>query len=302
LIGLLVVAGVFEAWFDQAVRFNQTYYSRYELGGDPLSILQVTLPDMLKDFATYFRPDAWPDVQAFFLVSNVAATVVVWRTRGPGLGLVYLALIPLSRMRGNAGYHGSPYMAMTVVSMAVLASAAVPHLIRVVRNREFRWQLATVLSVAYLVYGVYFVRDVAGFYRRMPRDADLDAPAGRVVAALTAPHDRVWMGPFEPYAYLVAQRNPSSSIWYVFPWLADSPNVMQQLTGDLQAAPPPVVVFDADRQIPWYFSLPPPSEYAAPVYAFLERNYVPLDAQDPVLSEVYLLREREAELRQRLQP
>jgi hypothetical protein len=145
-----------------------------------------------------------------------------------------------------------------------------------------------------------FVRDIGGFYRRLPRGEGLESPYTAVVSAATQPGDRIWAAPFEPTLYLQTGRLPASTYWYLHPWLAASPDITAAVLRDLQRVQPPVVVFEADKHIPWNFPLPTPAEYAPTVYALIQQNYVPLDSQDPLLRDVYLRRDQADALRARI--
>lgn len=303
----LVADGQMGALVDQAIRFNQIYYARYDLGGTPIAILARSMSDFKDVVVRYLRPQALREVETFLLLSNIAAVLVLWKKRDLLLAVFYAGLVILSRMRG-AGYHGSPYFLVSFASIAIVLTFAVEAGLSLARRiragggraREARSVAAqAVVGLALLGYaglaGLFF-HDIAGFYLHLPRgvgDAgDVETTYAAVVDAATAPGDRIWAAPFEPYVYLKSNRLPASAYWYYHPWMADSPEVTEGALHDLQAAPPPLIIFRADKDIPWDFPLPTPRVYGARVFAFIQAGYTSLDEQDPVLRDVYVRNDR----------
>ena len=78
LIGLgFLWQGMLGPASDQAVVFNQRFYSRYDIGGDPASILRNAGVEIGTLVWTYLRPDRWNEIETVLLVGNLAAVVVV---------------------------------------------------------------------------------------------------------------------------------------------------------------------------------------------------------------------------------
>jgi hypothetical protein len=317
LAAWLVAQGSMGALVDQAIRFNQVYYARYDIGGDPIAILGKSL-SAFKDVAVqYLRPGALREVETFLLISNIAAAVVVWKTRDLLFAVFYVGLVILSRMRG-AGYHGSPYFLVSFASIAIVLAFVVEAAIGAAK----RWSgpdalarsskafapgeaLTGLVLLGYVGLAAVFYHDVAGFYLRLPRGVgdtqDPQTSFATVVEAATAPGDRIWAAPFEPYVYLKSGRLPASPYWYFHPWMSDSPEVTAGVLRDLAATSPPLIIFRADKAIPWDFPLPTPREFGARVYAFIQAGYVALDAQDPVLRDVFVRPDRVAAVRAQLE-
>jgi hypothetical protein len=293
LLLFLVQQGMLGDLIDQAVVFNQHYYSHYDIGTDPLSILRTSMADFSGMVVRYLRPGAWREVETVLLLSNIFAIVLLWRRRGWLFGLFSLGLVVFSRMRGP-GYHGSPYFAMSFLSMAILVAWAVDLLVRLWREREAaasRW-LAGVCAAAYVGYFGLFSHDIGGFYFHLPRAQDLRSPYTDAVLANSQPDEPIWGAPNLPYLYLQTGRLPASRYAYYQPWLADSPTISRRVLDDLRRRRPPVIVFESDKHIEWNFPLPTPAEYAAPISALLSEQYAPLDAADPVLKNVYVRQDR----------
>jgi hypothetical protein len=319
LVVWLVARGEAGALIDQAIRFNQIYYARYDLGGNPIEILLKSVTSFKDVVVQYLRPGALREVETFLLIGNIAAVLVVWKKRDLLFAAFYVGLVIVSRMRG-AGYHGSPYFLVSFASIAIVLAYAADAAIRMARQRFAAGArsaspravgpgqaLVGLVLVGFVGLAAVFYHDIAGFYLHLPRAAgdsgDVQVTFASVVDAATAPGDRLWAAPFEPYLYLKANRLPVSPYWYYHPWMSDSPEVTDGILRDLQAAPPPLIIFQADKDIPWDFPLPTPREYGARVFAFITSGYAALDEQDPVLRDVFVRRDRmdavRAELEQR---
>jgi hypothetical protein len=296
----LVAQGSAGDLVDQAFRFNQVYYSRYDLGDNPVAILAKSFSDFKDVAVQYLRLGSLREVETVLLVSNIAAVFVVWKKRDLLFAVFYVGLVILARMRAP-GYHGSPYFLVSFASIAVVVSFAVDGALDVLkRSREHLFTTRKVLLglalLGYLALVGVFYHDVAGFYRRLPRGVgdteDVATAYATIVDAATAPDDRIWAAPDEPYVYLKANRLPASRYWFYHPWLADSSEITEGVLRDLQTAQPALIVFRADKEIPWMFPLPTPREFGARVYAFIRAGYVALDDQDPVLRDVFVRRDR----------
>jgi hypothetical protein len=292
---LLAYQGMLGTLVEQAIVFNQRFYSQYDIGSDPVSILRNSIGEFLGHAARYLRPSAWREVETVLLVSNAAGVGIAWRTRGRVFGAFYLGMVVLSRMRGP-GYHGSPYFLVSFVSMALLVAFAaerVPDAFRIgFRRLEWRTGVLNALLLAYVAYAGLFIHDIGGLYVRLPRGQGLDSPFARLASAATSPSDRIWAVPNNPYVYLVSGRLPASVYAYYQPWLADSEAITARVLSDLDATRPPLVIFEADKRIEWNFPLPTPAQYGVVVYAYIQARYDQVDGQDAVLRNVYVLRDR----------
>jgi hypothetical protein len=317
LVGLwLVTQGAAGSFWDQAVRFNQLYYSRYDIGGDPAGILKTSLTEFKNLAVQYLRPGALREVETFLLISNIVAVGVAWKRRDLLFGVFYAGLVVLSRMRG-AGYHGAPYFLVSFASIAIVLAFAADMALGAARRWSAAggrsrlpglWEaLAGVVLLGYVGLAAVFYHDIAGFYLHLPRSAtevqDVQSAYAAVVQVATAPGDRIWTAPDEPYVYLKADRLPVSTYWFYHPWMADSPEVTEGVLRDLQAGQPPLIVFRADKDVPWNFPLPTLRQYGTRVFAFIQAGYAAIDDQDPLLRDVFVRRDRldavRAELQQR---
>jgi hypothetical protein len=69
----------------------------------------------------------------------------------------------------------------------------------------------------------------------------------RTVAAMTRPDDRIWVGPYDPLPYCLAQRQPASRYYFILPWTA-KPEVRRQIIDDIADASPKLIVIE-DRGV-----------------------------------------------------
>lgn len=322
LLGTFAVQGTLGTFLSDAIVFNQRYYARYDIGADPATMLENGLSEFSGLVVTYLRPNRWNEVETVLLAFNLGAVLVVARRRGLGMGVLYAALVFLSRMRGP-GYHGAPYFVLSFASLGLVVdwslAALRPVLVLPFRARPalssalspevspthaprsaFLMAAATaVVGVLALAYVAWFYRDIGGFVLRLPRGQGVHSPYSAPVSALTSAGDQIWVAPLDPTVYLDTDRRPASVFTYYHPWLADSPEITEGVLRDLQAHRPPVIVFEADKHIDWLFPLPTPAEYAARVYAFITAAYEQDDPNDSVLRNVYLRRDIASSLRTR---
>jgi hypothetical protein len=303
LAAVLVAQGSLGAFFEQAFSFNRAFYARYELAADPISIVFRSLVDRVQTLPAYVHPTALRDITGFLFLSNIVAVVLVWKQRGALIGLAYCGVFLLSQLRGDTGYHGAPYFAVAMVSLAVVITFCVETGQRLLRNRRQGSSVRLVLGAAcaaYVVLAVLFYRDSAGFFRRLDRGLRPDSLYVRAVHTATLPTDRIWAAPFEPDVYLGADRAPASRYAYFFPWLSDSEAITEQLLQDLATEQPLVVIFRADKEIPWYFPLPTPRQYATRIHSYLSEHYVAVREGDAVLRDMLIRRDQADLLRARL--
>jgi hypothetical protein len=279
LLLIMLVQGNIAQWYDQAVTFNRVYYSRYELAGDAMSIVLRSVATQLSMMVAYLDPRAVLSVTGFLFWSTLLAVAVLWQQRGALLAVLFLAVALLAQMRGDTGYHGAPWFVVAFASIGIVLLAALRGL--------HRWPVP---CAVYVLLVAWFLRDIGGFYRHQERGPAPDQPFVQAVLAHSQPGDAIWAAPFEPYIYLAADRPPASAYWYYHPWLAESDAITRQVLDDLQTARPRVIVFRADKDIPWYFPLARPQTYGAQVYEYIRSEYRPVDFDDPVLRDVYLRR------------
>jgi hypothetical protein len=106
---------------------------------------------------------------------------------------------------------------------------------------------------------------------------------------LTAPVETIFVGPYDPYIYLAADRPPASTFPFYFPWQAIDPRSEGKLLEDLRTNRPPVILFRRDELVNDRWS---PREYGTRVLAFIDQDYEPLDPSSAVLSNVLVRRDR----------
>ncbi|GAC1313571.1 MAG: hypothetical protein NVSMB2_01680 [Chloroflexota bacterium] len=294
LLAVFTVQGVLGTFFMDAINFNQRYYARYDIGGDPATMLGNAAREFMTLVATYANPTQWHEVETVLLVANIGAVVVLARQRSGRVAALYAVLIFLSRMRGP-GYHGAPYFVLSFASVGFVVDWALRMCWTVwVRSRTAapvpRWTgvAGGTLAALVLAYATFFYRDIGGFVLHLPRGQGVHSPYSASVAALTLPGEKIWVAPLDPTVYLDTDRRPASVYSYFHPWLADSPEITTTVLRDIGAERPPVIVFEADKHIDWLFALPTPAEYAPRVLGLIRANYQPVDPADGLLRNVYV--------------
>lgn len=295
LLVVFVAQGTFGTFVADAIDFNQRYYARYDIGGDPVTMLGNAAREFGTLIVTYLRPTQWHEVETVLLLANIGAIVVLGLRKSLGFAALYAALVFLSRMRGP-GYHGAPYFVLSFASIGLVVDWALQDIWSLWRrwrsgstsSRRWGAVAAGVLATLCLAYTAFFYRDIGGFVLRLPRGQGINSPYSASVAALTLPGEKIWVAPLDPTVYLDTDRKPASVYSYYHPWLADSPSISAGVLRDLENERPSVIVFEADKHIDWLFPLLTPAQYAADVFTFVNSNYQAVDPTDAVLGNVYV--------------
>jgi hypothetical protein len=201
---------------------------------------------------------------------------LIVRRRGPLVGLLYYLFVALTHVRVSGMYYVCSYFSLAL--LAVWAAG--------VLNRRDRALIPSAALTLALV-GLFAVQVGRGydFSETPPRTA----PEVAVIRELTAPGDRIFVGPYDPYIYLAAERAPASTLPFYFPWQAIDPRSEGKLLDDLRTRRPPVVVFRRDELVNDRWS---PREYGTRLLQFIDAEYEPVDPTSPVLSTVFVRRDR----------
>ena len=100
------------------------------------------------------------------------------------------------------------------------------------------------------------------------------------IARATRPEDRVWVGPFNPLAYCLAERQPASRYYFILPWTAKT-EVRQRIIADIAGTQPQLIVlnerdeFDISQTLPELFAVVSQRYHPIRTYGdtvFYERN------------------------------
>jgi hypothetical protein len=112
------------------------------------------------------------------------------------------------------------------------------------------------------------------------------------IAAATQSEDRIWVGPFDPIQYCLAQRAPTSRYYFILPWTAKA-DVRREIVDDIVTSSPRLIVigdYDDDGPFGLQQLLPELRGVIAQRYhlstlhggaSFFERNAVPADSPTP---------------------
>jgi len=100
------------------------------------------------------------------------------------------------------------------------------------------------------------------------------------IARATRPEDRIWVGPFNPLAYCLAERQPASRYYFILPWTAKT-EVRQRIIADIAGTQPRLIVlnerdeFDISQTLPELFAIVSQRYHPIRTYGdtvFYERN------------------------------
>jgi hypothetical protein len=148
-----------------------------------------------------------------------------------------------------------------------------------------------------------FIAFTALFYVHTFQDYELrytpySSPFAAVVQATTAPDERIWVAPHDPFVYFASRRAPASAVQYYLPWVAADPPLERQLVDELTANRPPIVVYNTDDLT---FGQYPMEQWGQRVFqTLLGLGYAPLDPADPLLRHVLVRPDRLSDARGRL--
>src|SRR5579883_2562726 len=235
---LLAVTGSLATFVQDAFIFNQVYYSKYALAGDPLRVLAVLLRSDYHLLRSDLQPLAWTTFGGFGLIANAFAFVLVVRGRGLAAGLTYAAVAATSRGRGVA-FHDEPYYLLSIGAVSAtmivtgswLLTAAKDFSRGLARGNAVRGALALGAAVYLLLIAVFYVNLARAFPWESRSSNQLTYQ--QVIQATTRPGDKIWIVPLNFYDYLMADRMPATRYAFYLPWLADSPAINTAILHDL---------------------------------------------------------------------
>jgi hypothetical protein len=274
LVGLAAV-GALGAFVYDAYLFNQTYYAQFVMNGSILGMLH----DWEAQYRTYLLASLRSplSLEGCLVLANLVATFVVYRRRGAAAAVVYFLFVSLARVR-----NGGPYYLASYFSLALVVGWAVS-----------RWQARRSLqALPALALIAVFVFQVARTYdfSRTPTYAQ---PEQAILQAVTAPGERIFVAPYDPYLYLAAGRLPASTYEFYFPWQAADPRSDGQIMDELRQRRPAAIVFHQDELVNGQYLT---RDWAAHLQQLLDdQRYARLPGTD-----VFVPAERTAEAQARL--
>ena len=113
-----------------------------------------------------------------------------------------------------------------------------------------------------------------------PKKLGAELQLSSAIARATRPEDRVWIGPFDPVAYCLAERQPASRYYFILPWTAKT-EVRQRIIADIAGTQPKLIVltehdeFDISQTLPELFAVVSQRYHPIRTYGdavFYERN------------------------------
>jgi hypothetical protein len=269
------LTGALPDFLYDAYQFNSSYYSQFLMNSSVLGMLH----DWEAQYRTYLLSTSSDPlgIQTMLVVVNFLATWVVFRTRGALVAAIYYLFISLTHVRNEGAYYVCSYFSLALV-LGTLRVAPLA------------------LRGAVALVALNFVVQAAGTYdfARKP----IERPDVPIVQALTAPGEKIFVAPYDPYVYLAAQRMPASRFPFYFPWQAIDPRSEGSILADLRALRPPIVVFHQNELVNGQWRT---GDYGSRLYEFLiGEGYAPLDSTSEPLADVLVRPDRLVTARERV--
>lgn len=306
----LVVSRVLSTFIHDAFVFNEVYYSKYDLSSNPLRILILILRSDYEYFLACLNPRSWIQGDAFLLLADAAAMILLARKRRLAFALAFGAATAVSRGQGSP-FHDQGYSLLSYFAVGLTIAEGIRFLSSTTRRLSFSrdggrraWNIVgTIVVGLYLAYAAAQFGEIAYGFPLHPQEG-YAFRYQRIVTATTHSDDRLWIVPIDFYGYLAAHRLPATRYAFYLPWLADSPRVNAEIRHDLTVTRPPVIIFPRGvgiirfvggrAQYMWL------DVYGKALREQLDEDYVVADPKDPALSGVLLRKDRARDLRQRL--
>ncbi len=283
LVGWFAAIGALPAFVYDAYSFNQRYYSQYLMNGSTLGMLH----DWEAQYRTYLVQNLvqpW-SIDFYLIVAVLGATALTWLRRGPLAAILFYLFIALTRVRAEGSYYLSAYLCVAVC--LVWAASTLAH-----RTQPLRWGPLIAAGV-FAVLSLGFVVNVSRLYD-FTRHPAYRSPYLAIVSAITQPGERIVVAPYDPYLFLAAQRLPATRYGFYFPWQAADPSMQADMLAELDQARPPVVVFMHDERVNGQYRA---GDWGRPMLDELQRDYVPVAPDQPVLEDVFVRPDRVAAAR-----
>lgn len=123
-LGWLVITGLLTTWFEDAVSFNLVYYSRFIFESGQLSIVQQITKYHRSLLTLPIHPEYARTAVGWLSISNLVATVVLARRRGPAFGLMFWLLTLACQVRGVGAVEGHPFYTVSLLGVGFAVDAA----------------------------------------------------------------------------------------------------------------------------------------------------------------------------------
>jgi hypothetical protein len=196
--------------------------------------------------------------------------------RGPsivdiGAGLLWILCLGwLASLRANS--RGLPWLLLWLVALGCSAffrmdafrlwPSTAAALVMIAHEVPARNTLTRIASVATALAALLLL---IGFH---PGRSGAQLQLSNAIARATRPEDRVWVGPFNPVAYCLAQRQPASRYYFILPWTAKT-EVRQRIIADIAVTRPRLIVLNERDEFDISKTLPE-------VVAIVSRRYHPI--------------------------
>jgi len=284
--GWYVLTGNFGRFWYQAYEFNRTVYSKYvNIGGQYDALLTfINLPlSWIRHgqniLGTAIRTRTM-SLELLMMIANLA--FIFWARRGWLFSVILFVFLTYTGTRGFGGFgyegfHSAPYYLVSLVSLGWLISILCrPQLIKAVALIGLVFLF---LNITVPVYGKLAQFDPAF----LKRDPLFPIPGIEFIHPWINPGEPLWSASINGYVYIDAHCPPASRVWGLVPWYGET--YFNDIIADLEKTQPKVIYFPAELTISGRKLI----EYAKPIYDYIQQHYYPLDKQDPIRRDLYIL-------------
>lgn len=306
----------------QTFEFNSQYYARFSAPGlDSVSgWLWVSVwgfPLRAMSIFQRFGDPAYAVMNAHLLANGAVLMWFALNCRYGTLGVMGLLTVFSLNVRTMHQYHANaevtfhimPYVLLAITQWLIVISGVITALCEDTEAAQSarRWAVRAlgVVSLLIAIWGLPVpVERGLRWGREWPTTTDIFGvahlqpkhfPYAVLFNHVLQPGETMWIGPLRWEEMLFTQARGATRYLYFLPYMADSPTLTQDMLNDLAQNQPPIIVLDMDFVLwdRWPFK-----EYGRALIDFVNERYVLYGTPSPY--NIYVLRTREAELRDRL--
>ena len=172
---------------------------------------------------TYFTGPAWSEREGYalwFLCLAWLASLKTYRKNLLWLVFWFVAMASPAFARMDA-FRLWP----STAAMLVLIARAAPG----------NGPVARLPAIAFALIAFYML------LKTYPLSSSANFKVSNAIVSATSPEDHIWVGPFDPLAYCLAQRRPASRYYFLTPWTAKA-EVRREIMADIARTAPKLVI------------------------------------------------------------
>lgn len=312
IIVALLISPFGQAFKEQYLAFNSTYYAPFSSYSNSLSSLAATPLKFISSLVSSdWRFEDIFSIKASLLIGWLLGLFFVVYKKKYGLALILFLVMSATQVRDLVylpTYNGGAQHAMVWIylSVAMLASAlplwyrnlkADQRLVDI-KTTYVRFILFGLASVALIGLSAGTVRATYLSLKTVKNQEPNTLVYNRQVAQESERHisklkdyETYWAGPLRFEVYFSKPNQSASKYMFYLPWHANCPKCERELLNDLQTNQPGIILWE-DTSI----AAIPTRQYAQPIYNFIAANYI--QSKNPKLSMYYF---KNADIMQRVE-